>query len=917
MNGFWRRALPVPLVAVRHSPAARLRAWLYTVPESTMLFPAFSLCFLALLWMATLHFISIERSNAEQAISVLSRELVTTYEAQVLRALRDIDQTLNLVKYAYELSGQHTVLQELKAKAMLPSELLFVIRIADQDGKIVADTRSARPSNISDDPQFSATRATGRLSISQPQYDPITGEASLLFSRRLINANGNFAGIVTLSVATDHFVSGYEESKFGQQGLLGIVGDDGRFRVRRSGDLLSDGEAVDPAFLMAGAADAHSAVLASADSDGVARQVSARKLVDFPLVVIAGLSDHEQLANFVRTRSDYLRGATAGTVLLILVTLLLWSMSWQLRSSRRHDIAERKRTEQSLRIAATAFDSQEAMLITDANRMILQANRAFASNTGHQADHLVGKSLDRLMSNHHDADFYLAMWRSVNHSGIWQGEIWQTHADGNAFQKWLTISAVRDDDGVLVNYVGSQYDITERKQAENKIHELAFFDPLTGLPNRTLLQDLLRQLIATSAAGNQHAALLLIDLDYFKAINDTLGHDMGDALLVQVAQRIVACIGAGNSVSRLGGDEFVVLLAGLGSDGPAAMARVKSISQQILSALDHPYLLNDVAYRSTASIGVTLLNDRRFSSEVLMKQADLAMYKSKAGGRNAVRFFDPAMEAAATTRATLERDLHAAIEQQQFVLHYQAQIADGDQLSGAEVLVRWQHPQRGMVSPMEFIPVAEDTGLILPIGTWVMETACRQLACWATVPSMEALTIAVNVSARQFQQSDFVAQVIAVLDRTGARPQRLKLELTESLLAANLDQIIEKMQALKETGIHFSLDDFGTGFSSLSYLKLLPLDQLKIDQSFVRNILTDPNDAAIVRTVIALANTLGLGIIAEGVETDAQRSYLADAGCHAYQGYLFSRPLPVAEFEVFAGQRPSASPVRMLTEDAG
>jgi diguanylate cyclase (GGDEF)-like protein/PAS domain S-box-containing protein len=900
MTGFWRRGLPAPFIAARPGPASRLRAWLYTVPESTMLFPAFSICFLALLWMTTLHFIDIERSNTEQSMSVLSRELVTTYEAQVYRALRDIDQTLNLVKYAYELNGNHTVLQELKAKALLPSDLLFAIRITDQDGKVVANTRPAPPSNISDDPQFRITRATGQLSISLPRHDPVSGETSLLFSRRLVSANGNFAGIVMLSVVTDHFVSGYEDSKFGQQGLLGIVGDDGRFRVRRSGDLLSDGEAIDPTFLTADATDLDGPVLASTSSDGIARHVIARKLVDFPLIVIAGLADKEQLAGFVRTRDGYLLGAAAGSVMLLLISLLLWSMSWQLRTSRRHDIAERKRTEQSLRIAATAFDSQEAMLITDASKVILQVNRAFISNTGHQSNDLVGHGLDCLISERHDAGFYSSMWRSVDQSGLWQGEIWQTHADGNAFQKWLTISAVRDDDGLLINYVGSQYDITERKLAEDKINELAFYDPLTGLPNRTRLQERLREVMASSVKNGSHAALLLIDLDYFKTINDTLGHDMGDALLMQVARRLVSCIGTGDSVSRLGGDEFVVLLAGLGNDKPAAMAQVERTSQLILSALDHPYQLNGVAHRSTASVGVTLSSGHLVSTDVLMKQADLAMYKAKAEGRNAVCFFDPAMEAAVMARAVLERDLREAIEQQQFVLYYQAQIAEGDQLSGAEVLVRWLHPQRGIVSPLEFIPLAEDTGLILPLGTWVMETACRQLARWANEPLMETLTIAVNVSARQFQQSDFVGQVVAVLASTGARPQRLKLELTESLLAANLHQIVEKMRALKELGINFSLDDFGTGFSSLSYLKLLPLDQLKIDQSFVRDVLTDPNDAAIATTIIALARTLGLNVIAEGVETDEQRSFLAGAGCHAYQGYLFSRPLPVADFETFA-----------------
>ncbi|MFT5532945.1 MAG: diguanylate cyclase (GGDEF)-like protein/PAS domain S-box-containing protein [Burkholderiaceae bacterium] len=903
MSLFWLHTLSLPSVVRLKSPGVRLRSWLYTLPESTMLFPAFALCFLAVIWLATLHFISVERGNAEMGTTALSSELATTYEAQVLRALRDIDQTLNLIKYAYELNGQSAVLQDLKSKALLPSDLLFVIVITDQHGDVVASTRASLPPMMKDDQQLQATQIAGGLVISTPRHDTTTGEASLHFSRRLLGARGNFAGMVMLSVATDHFVSGYEQNKFGQQGLLGIVDNDGLFRVRRSGDLLSDGETMDPMLLIPAAGKSSNNTRTSLDSDGITRHATMRKLTGFPLTVIAGLSDREQMAGFYYARNEYLTGAGAGTALLMLFTLLLWGMSRQLRISRQHDIAERKRTEQTLRIAATAFDSQEAMLITDANKLILQTNRAFVINTGHQPKDMVGQNLDRLVSDHHDADFYLEMWRTAYGTGVWQGEIWQTHADGNAYQKWLTISAVRDDDGVLINYVGSQYDITERKLAEEKINELAFYDPLTGLPNRTLLNERLRQVMAVSTKDGSHAALLLIDLDYFKTINDTLGHDMGDTLLMQVADQLITCIGAGDSVARLGGDEFVVLLTGLGNNRTEAATKVDITSLRILAALDHPYLLNGVAHRSTASVGVTLFSGRLCSTDILMKQADLAMYKAKAEGRNTVRFFDPAMEAAVMVRAELERDLREAIEQQQFVLHYQAQIADGNQVSGAEVLVRWCHPHRGMVSPMEFIPLAEDTGLILPLGTWVMETACHQLARWADVPAMEPLTIAVNVSAWQFQQTDFVAQVIAVLESTGARPQRLKLELTESLLAANLQQIIEKMQALKEIGISFSLDDFGTGFSSLSYLKLLPLDQLKIDQSFVRDVLTDPNDAAIARTIIALAQTLGLDIIAEGVETDDQRRFLAGAGCHAYQGYLFSRPLPVAEFEVFARKR--------------
>ncbi|AXS80246.1 bifunctional diguanylate cyclase/phosphodiesterase [Dechloromonas sp. HYN0024] len=444
-------------------------------------------------------------------------------------------------------------------------------------------------------------------------------------------------------------------------------------------------------------------------------------------------------------------------------------------------------------------------------------------------------------------------------------------------------------------------DISERKQAEAKINELAFFDQLTGLPNRTLLLDRLKQIMTASSRSGNHGALLLIDLDKFKTLNDTLGHDMGNLLLQQVASRLTDCVRAGDTVARLGGDEFVVMLTNLSGNATDAASQTEVVGEKILTTLRQTYQLRSIPYHSTPSIGVSLFSGEEMAIDDLMKQADLAMYKSKEAGRNALRFFDLDMERVVIKRAALEHDLHEAIEKKQFLLHYQAQLAGG-RLTGAEALVRWQHPQRGMVSPAEFIQLAEETGLILPLGHWVLETACTQLAIWADRPEMTHLTVAVNVSAQQFHQSDFVDQVLEVLRKTGANPQRLKLELTESLLVANVNEIIEKMFALKSKGVCFSLDDFGTGYSSLSYLKRLPLDQLKIDQSFVRDVLIDPNDAAIARTVIALAQNLGLGVIAEGVETEAQRDFLASAGCHAYQGYFFSRPLPPDGFEIFASQ---------------
>lgn len=442
-------------------------------------------------------------------------------------------------------------------------------------------------------------------------------------------------------------------------------------------------------------------------------------------------------------------------------------------------------------------------------------------------------------------------------------------------------------------------DISARKAAEEEINKLAFYDPLTQLPNRRLLLDRLKQALASSYRDARVGALLYIDLDHFKTLNDTLGHDKGDMLLQEVARRLVTCVREGDTVARLGGDEFVVMLEGLSETPDEVATHCETVGEKILTTLNQPYLLAGHEVHSTPSIGTTLFDGQLNSIDELLKQADLAMYQSKAAGRNTLRFFDAAMQAIVTERAALETDLREAIRQQQFVLYYQPQVFGEGRLTGAEALVRWQHPKRGVVSPAEFIPLAEETGLILPLGHWVLKTACLQLVMWATQPATAHLSVAVNVSAKQIQQADFVDRVVSVLLQTGANPQLLKLELTESLLVSDVENTIVKMAALKSKGVGFSLDDFGTGYSSLTYLKRLPLDQLKIDQGFVRDVLIDPNDAAIAKMIIVLAASLGLTVMAEGVELQGQRDFLTRQGCHAYQGDFFSRPLPIAEFEAF------------------
>ncbi len=440
-------------------------------------------------------------------------------------------------------------------------------------------------------------------------------------------------------------------------------------------------------------------------------------------------------------------------------------------------------------------------------------------------------------------------------------------------------------------------EIAERKKAEAKINDLAFYDSLTNLANRRMLMERLQHALASSVRSGHSGALLFLDLDNFKTINDTLGHDIGDIMLQQVGQRLKACVRTIDSVARLGGDEFVVMLEDLSVHRLEAATQAEEVGEKIVAALNQTYQLATHEYRSSASIGITLFNGDQQTAEELMRQADIAMYQSKKAGRNTLRFYDPQMQESINVRVSLERDLHNAIEKQQFQLYYQIQVDSSRRPLGAEALIRWLHPERGLVPPLQFIPLAEETGIILPIGQWVLETACAQLKSWQQDVLTRDFVLAVNVSAKQFRQADFAAHVRTAVQRHAINPMLLKVELTESMLLENVELTIETMNSLNEIGIQLSLDDFGTGYSSLQYLKRLPLDQLKIDQSFVRDITTDNSDKTIVQTIIAMAHSLKLDVIAEGVETEEQRQFLLDSGCMHYQGYLFSKPLPIGQFE--------------------
>jgi diguanylate cyclase (GGDEF)-like protein/PAS domain S-box-containing protein len=558
--------------------------------------------------------------------------------------------------------------------------------------------------------------------------------------------------------------------------------------------------------------------------------------------------------------------------------------------------------EAALRIAAIAFETEEGMMVTDENAVIIRVNQAFTQLTGYSGGEAIGRNPSMLRSGHHDAEFFQRMWESLHRDNSWQGEIWNRRKNGEIYPEWLNITAVVGKDGKVTNYVGAFIDFTERKQAENEIYHLAFYDTLSQLPNRRMLLDRLRQAVSTGSRNQTGGALLFIDLDNFKTLNDTKGHGIGDLLLIEVAKRLQACVREGDTVARFGGDEFVLLLEGLSEESAQTAVQARGVGEKVLEVLSRPYLLEGNEFHSSSSMGITLFINYKQELDELLKQADTAMYEAKKSGRNTLRFFDPVMQDELEVRAQLEVGLREALRKLEFQLYFQMQVNHAGRILGAEVLLRWIHPQ-GLISPLQFIPLAEETGLILPIGRWVLESACQQIKAWEADPLTRDLQLSVNVSGRQFRQADFVAQVSEILIRAEINPLLLKLELTESIVLENVEDTIAKMHALRQIGVSFAMDDFGTGYSSLSYLTQLPLNQLKIDKSFVHHIGTKASDATIIQTIIGMANNLGMEVIAEGVETQKQRDFLEANGCMLYQGYLFGVPVPLEEFDALLRAR--------------
>ncbi|OAB49605.1 diguanylate cyclase [Pseudomonas thivervalensis] len=738
--------------------------------EAYVLVPLLAALLLSLIWSGTLYLIKVEQARAQQAIAEASLEIGATYEAQILRAMREIDQTLKLVKYTYESERESNPLPTLEARGLLPSPYLFDVSVVDASGRVIASTQPSEAGSRMGQTEPKPLGADTALSISRPWKSPATGEWKLRFSRRFDGSDGAFSGVARVDVDAAYFVSSYDTSKLGNHGLLGLLGIDGIFRARRSGEEISAGDQIDYAAVVPDTENTQ-AVRAINAWDGVQRYTSARQLYDFPLAVIVGLSEDEQLAAVNQQARIYLWRAAGGSLGLVLLAGLLARMSWQLVQSR------------------------------------LRAGEA-----------------------------KIAYAESVEY--------------------------------------------------------LAYHDGLTTLPNRSLFSKLLSQSISEARRYHRQLAVLFLDLDRFKQVNDTLGHDAGDQLLKEVAQRLKACLRASDTVARMGGDEFVILLPELSEDND-----VTTTAQKILGAIARPFNLQGQEFRVTASVGISVFPQDGLDEQTLKKNADIAMYQAKQCGKNNFQFYCAKLNADSLERLTLELSLRHALERNEFQLHYQAKrdIRSG-QITGMEALLRWNHPDLGLVAPMQFIPVAEETGLIVPIGKWVLETACRQNVAWQR-QGLPRLGVAVNLTARQFADENLLADLAGILAETGMDARLLELEIAERLLMQDVKRALSVLTGLKHLQVRIAIDDFGIGYSSLSALEQFPLDVIKIDRSCICDTSSVSEDKALTEAIIAMGRTLSLTVVAQGVETKEQADFLRDNACDEFQGFYFNKPVPADQFK--------------------
>ena len=867
------------------------------------------------IWLLAALFMAVLAGAAAWQTGSLRESAVRTSEEKVDRFVSGAEAALNhnMLSIDLLLSGAQDMLQlqphadvqgESRMLTVVARGNLLVSRVAvvDAQGRVRASSEpSGALQEMSLPTAFLASvvsSAAQRLYISTPVLSFATTQQVLYFARPLKGRDGQRLAVVAevplaklANVLTQgHEVSGLEivfEQNDGRRMLaLPDLPEAGPLRAPHSDAPLPDRAWNTPARI-----------------SGVPALVASRQLVYPNLRLSVSLPEDQALE-----RWEYERNMVAAAALVFCAMVLLAAavavVVFDRMAQARKDIADAKALlDQALESMVSGF------VLLDAQQRVAHWNRRFVElfpwMRGAMASGMPFRQVLEQSVAHHlpvgsDAERqqWIALRLAQQQDGTGAHE--QVLPDGHCIH---VLERATPEGGWVITF----HDVTDLRRANEEIEHLAFYDPLTGLPNRRLLLDRLGQAPVLSQRSGKVGALLFLDLDHFKDLNDTLGHEVGDELLQEVAQRLLANVRVADTVARLGGDEFVVMLSELSTSTQEAAAMAQRIGEKILRGLSEPYLLRGHTHQGAASIGATLFGASAQSASELLRQADIAMYQVKARRGNALCFFDPKMQTAINDRAQLETDLRQALVAQQLVLHYQPQATLQGDVIGAECLLRWQHPQRGMVPPGQFIAVAEESDLILHIGQWVLHSACTQLARWQEQPQWAHLQLSVNVSARQFRQSDFVHQVIETLQVTGARAHLLTLELTESLVLDNVEDAIDKMHQLRTKGVRFSVDDFGTGYSSLAYLTRLPLHQLKIDQSFVRNLGSRPSDDVIVQTIIGMGRNLDLEVIAEGVETEAQKAILAGHGCDLYQGYLLARPMPVADFERSLGG-PAALP---------
>ena len=882
-------ATPAPATT---APAPRRRAparWLALALETHISLPLFALFLLGAIWFGTLHVIEADRRAAVQAAHDATHELLDTYEAQMARSLSNIDQTLRVLKYAVEQNGAQGALPALAAKGLLPPGLVFQVEITDSHGQVVASNPAGGLRDLSGASYIEFHRHTRHdlPYVSQAMVDGATDEPHLHFTRRIDDAAGRFAGVAVVAVDPAYFTSAYERSRQGERGLLGLVGLDDVVRALRVGEQVSWGQRY-----TAGATDM--VRLRACRIDGEQRYTSSRPLGGFPLVAVAGLSESEQMAGFRQQRRAWLLGAGAGSALLVAVVILVSAWSWQLAKARRRERQAQETWAAASEASPDAFfvlqtvTGQQGQVI---DFTIVTCNSRAGQLTGLSRERFAGQRLSVMLPAAFSVGIFTDLAAVVQDGAAREAEWLATSLPQG--ERWLHRQAVAVEGGVVVIV----RDITERKLAEQRIHHLAHHDDLTGLPNRSLLRERLGQAILDAQQSGGAVGLAFIDLDGFKLVNDSLGHNAGDELLKVVGARMARCLRTGDTLARFGGDEFVILLPALAGE-PASIA---PLLERVRQAVTEPVPVEGQEVRVSCSIGVTFYPRDGRDANALMMHADVAMYRAKELGNDNVQFYASEMNASIDEKLVLLEGLRTAVDSCgggggcQFELLYQPKVdLRSGRLFGVEALIRWHHPDQGLVSPERFIGLAEESGLIVPIGEWVLRTACAQSVAWRAA-GLPPLSMSVNVSARQFEDPRLVERVADALRASGLAPDGLELEVTESLIMRDLGRSVGKMRELKAMGVSLSIDDFGTGYSSLSALKSFPICRLKIDKSFIADLADSADDQAIALAVISLGHKLHLRVIAEGVETAEQRDFLRANDCDEMQGYLFSRPLPAPD----------------------